>query len=131
MSADTTVTQQLISSHNLISHNIERTVYESINTAELAQIILIKKLQNKLTKKIWQRLVIFWDNTLLSAESKDNNTNNWSENHMWRINSKNCLLYTDHLYVTAETSLCTEIIRRYYDDEFAEHFKYKQTVKLI
>ena len=32
--------------------------------------------------------------------------------------------------MTAETNLCTEIIRRYYDDEFAEHFDYKQTVKL-
>ena len=32
--------------------------------------------------------------------------------------------------MTADTSLCTEIIRRYYDDEFAEHFEYKQTVKL-
>ena len=32
--------------------------------------------------------------------------------------------------MTADTSLCTEIIRRYYNDEFAEHFKYKQTVKL-
>ena len=49
---------------------------------------------------------------------------------MWKIDSKNCLLYADYLYVTADTSLCTEIIRRYYNDEFAEHFKYKQTVKL-
>ena len=49
---------------------------------------------------------------------------------MWKINSENCLLYTDYLYVTADTSLCTEIIRRYYNDEFAEHFEYKQTVKL-
>ena len=32
--------------------------------------------------------------------------------------------------MTAETNLCTEIIRRYYNDEFAEYFNYKQTVKL-
>ena len=46
------------------------------------------------------------------------------------MNAENYLLYTDHLYVTAETNLCTEIIRRYYNDEFAEHFNYKQTIKL-
>ena len=43
MSADTAVMQQLISLYNLSSHNIERTVYRSINTAELTQIILVKK----------------------------------------------------------------------------------------
>ena len=125
MSADTVIAQQLISLCDSASHNIERTVYRSINTAELTQIILIKKLQDELVKKIWQRLIIFRDSALLNTESKDNSTDNWSESYMWKINSENCLLYTDYLYVTADTSLCTEIIRRYYNDEFAEHFKYK------
>ena len=49
---------------------------------------------------------------------------------MWKINGENCLLYAGHLYVAADTSLCTEIIRRYHDDEFAGHFEYKQTVEL-
>ena len=49
---------------------------------------------------------------------------------MWRIDSDNHLLYTDHLYVAAETSLCTEIIKRYHNDKFAGHFEYKQTVEL-
>ena len=130
MSADTAVAQQLISLYNSSSHNIRRTVYRSINTAELTQIILVKKLQDELAKKIQWRLTIFRDSALLDTESKDNSTDSWSESHMWKINSENCLLYADHLYVTADTSLCTEIIRRYYDDEFAEHFEYKQTVKL-
>ena len=110
---------------------MRRTVYKNINAAELAQIILTKKLQDKLAKEIQQRLAIFWNNTSLSTELKDNNTDDWSESHMWRIDSENCLLYTDHLYVAAKTSLHTEIIKRYYDDEFAGHFEYKQTVELI
>ena len=130
MSADTTVAQQLVSPCDLSSHNMRRTAYRSMNAAELTQIILVKKLQDKLAKKIWQRLAIFRDSALLDTESKDNSTDSWSESHMWKINSENCLLYADHLYVTADTSLCTEIIRRYYDDEFAEHFEYKQTVEL-
>ena len=52
MSADTAVAQQLISSHNLTSHNMKRTVYRSMNTAELTQTILVKKSQDKLAKKI-------------------------------------------------------------------------------
>ena len=122
MSADTAVVQQLISPCDLSSHNTERMIYRSMNAAELTQIILAKKIQ--------QRLTIFRDSALLDTESKDNSTDSWSESHIWKIDSENCLLYTDHLYVTADTSLCTEIIRRYYDDKFAGHFEYKQTVKL-
>ena len=43
MYADTAVAQQLISLYNLTSLNTERTVYKSMNTAELTQIILVKK----------------------------------------------------------------------------------------
>ena len=59
MFADTAVVQQLISFCDSTSHNTERTVYESINITELTQIILIKKLQDKLVRKIQQRLAIF------------------------------------------------------------------------
>ena len=130
MSADTAVAQQLISSHELTSHDTERMAYRSMNTAELTQTILAKKSQDKLAKKVQQRLAIFRDSAPLDAESKDNSTDSWPESHMWKIDDENCLLYADHLYVTADTSLCTEIIRRYHDDEFAEHFEYKQTVEL-
>ena len=49
-------------------------IYRSMNTAELTQIILVKKLQDKLAKKIQQRLTIFRDNALLNTELKDNST---------------------------------------------------------
>ena len=130
MSADTAVVQQLISFCDLSSHNIGRTAYRSMNTAELTQIILAKKSQDELVKKVWQRLAIFRDSASLDTELKDNSTDSWSESHMWKIDGENCLLYTDYLYVAADTSLHTEIIRRYHDDEFAEHFEYKWTVEL-
>ena len=53
-----------------------------MNTAELTQIILAKKSQDKLVKKIQQRLAIFRDSVSLDAESKDNSTDSWSESHM-------------------------------------------------
>ena len=101
-----------------------------MNAAELTQAILAKKSQDELAKKVWQRLATFRDSAPLDAELKDNSTDSWPGSHMWKIDSENCLLYTDHLYVAADTSLCTEIIRRYHDDEFAGHFEYKQTVEL-
>ena len=52
MSADTAVVQQLVSPCDSTSHNMRRTAYRSMNTAELTQIILAKKLQDELAKKI-------------------------------------------------------------------------------
>ena len=52
MSADTAVAQQLISPYDSSSHNIERMIYRSMNAAELTQVILAKKLQDELAKKI-------------------------------------------------------------------------------
>ena len=83
MHADTAVAQQLVSLCDSTSLNMKRTVYKSMNTAELTQIILAKKLQDKLAKKIQQRLAIFRDSALLDTESKDNNTDSWLRSHMW------------------------------------------------
>ena len=52
MHTDTAVTQQLVSLCNSTLLNMRRTAYKSINTAELTQIILVKKLQDELAKKI-------------------------------------------------------------------------------
>ena len=52
MSADTAVIQQLILSYDSTLYNIKKMIYKRGNTAELTQIILIKKLQDKLAKKI-------------------------------------------------------------------------------
>ena len=128
--ADTAVTQQLVSPCDLTSLNMGRTAYKSMNTAELTQAILAKKSQDELAKEVQQRLATFRDSAPLDAGLKDNNTDSWPGSHMWQIDAENHLLYAGHLYVAAETNLCTEIIRRYHDDEFAGHFGYKQTVKL-
>ena len=83
MYADTAIAQQLISLCDSTSLNMRRMTYKSMNTAELTQIILAKKLQDELAKKIWQRLTIFRDSASLDTESKDNNTDSWLRSHMW------------------------------------------------
>ena len=129
-SAGTAVAQQLVPPRESTPHDTGRTAYRSMDAAELTQAILAKESQDELAKKVQQRLATFRDSALLDAGLKDNSTDSWSGSHMWKIDGENRLLYAGHLYVAADTSLRTEIIRRYHDDEFAGHFGYKQTVEL-
>ena len=55
----------------------------------------------------------------------------FSELHMWSVNSLSELWYVKKIYVSQDEKLRYEIYQRHHDDMLAEHFRLKCTIKLL
>ena len=49
----------------------------------------------------------------------------------YQFNVKRLLQYQEVLYLSKNYALLTEVMKRYYDNLYAEHFEYEKTFKII